>query len=145
MRMLPHIGTYLLQRTEHQNLAYSGAAGARLGSATDRGCRRRRHRDIGSRAPEKKFPLFCQIGSTRKAAKKWLNGQKSGPTDKKVDLNGQKKYPNGTKIVRWFHYFCPLVQFWFLFQAGTFFAAFLGGPSKGGAKNRLEAQCTESR
>ena len=63
------------------------------------------------------------------AAKKWLNGQKSGPTDKKVDLNGQKSYPNGTKIVRWFHYFCPLVQFWFLFQAGTFFAAFLGGPT----------------
>ena len=84
--------------------------------------------DTFTRAPEKKFPLFCQIGSTRKAAKKWLNGQKSGPTDKKVDLNGQKKYPNGTKIVRWFHYFCPLVQFWFLFQAGTFFAAFLGGP-----------------
>ena len=28
--------------------ANSGAAGARLGSATDRGCRRRRHRDIGS-------------------------------------------------------------------------------------------------
>ena len=48
MRMLPHIGTYLLQRTEHQNLAYSGAAGARLGSATDRGCRRRRHRDIAT-------------------------------------------------------------------------------------------------
>ena len=52
--------------------------------------------------------------------------QKSGLTDKKVDLNGQKKYPNGTKIVRWFHYFCPLVQFWFLFQAGTFFPLFWG-------------------
>ena len=76
--------------------------------------------ELRNRAPEKKFPLFCQIGSTRKAAKKWLNGQKSGPTDKKVDLNGQKSYPNGTKIVRWYHYFCPLVQFWFLVQAALF-------------------------
>ena len=59
-------------------------------------------------------------------------------------LNGQKKYPNGTKIVRWFHYFCPLVQFLFLVQAGTFFAAFLGGPSKGLAKNRLDTQCMKS-
>ena len=30
------------------SLFYSGAAGARLGSATDRGCRRRRHRDIAT-------------------------------------------------------------------------------------------------
>ena len=27
---------------------YSGAAGARLGSATDRGCRRRRHKGAGT-------------------------------------------------------------------------------------------------
>ena len=47
-----------------------------------------------------------------------------------MDLNGQKIYPNGTKIVRWFHYFCPLVQFWFLFQEALFFRSpsFHSGP-----------------
>ena len=33
-----------------------------------------------------------------KAAKKWLNGQKSGPTDKKVDLNGQKNTQTEQKL-----------------------------------------------
>ena len=60
--------------------------------------------------------------------------QKNDSTDKKVDQrtkNGPKrtkKWTKRNKIVRWFHYICPLVQFWLLFQAGTFFAAFLGGP-----------------
>ena len=93
---------------------------------------------------KKSSHFFARSVPQEKRQKKWLNGQKSGLTDKKVDLNGQKKYPNGTKIVRWFHYFCPLVQFWFLFQAGTFFAAFLGGPSKGVAKNTLGTQCMKS-
>ena len=40
----------------------------------------------------------------------WLNGQKNGPTDKKVDLNGQKSYQRNKKCPL-VHYFCPLVQY----------------------------------
>ena len=80
------------------------------------------------RARKKSSHFFARSAPQEKRQNSGLTDKKSEPTDKKVDLNGQKSYPNGTKIVRWFHYFCPLVKFWFLVQAGTFFAAFLGGP-----------------
>jgi hypothetical protein len=80
-----------------------------------------------TRAPEKKFPLFCQMVPQEKRQKSGLTDKKSGPTDKKVDLNGQKSYPNGTKN-------CPLVPLFLsvspIFVLGSsrhFFCRFSGG------------------
>ena len=77
-----------------------------------------------TRAPEKKFPLFCQIGATRKAAKKWLNGQKSGPTDKKVDLNGQKNTQTEQKLSVGSMSVSPILV---LVSSRHFFCRFSGG------------------